>query len=108
VKIARDWHINPVSEAREFAIPTKLELNLPGGIAKAGEWEIPKPDTGVAETGPVYTGEVRFTRSLKLDSSAQAGRLELVCKFSYQACDEHHCLRPTSKTVRVLLEIQAK
>jgi Disulphide bond corrector protein DsbC len=108
LKLARDWHINAVSDTREFAIPTKLEIKLPSGIATAGEWDIPKPDVALADSGPVYTGEIRFTRSLKVDSSAQAGKLELVCKVSYQACDEHRCLRPTSKTVQMPLEIQAK
>ncbi len=108
VKIGRDWHINAVSDTREFAIPTKLEINLPSGMTTVGEWEIPKPDVALADSGPVYMGEVRFTRSLKVDSSAQAGRLELACKVSYQACDDHRCLRPTSKTLRAQLEIQAK
>jgi hypothetical protein len=107
VKIGRGWHINAVSETREFAIPTKLELNLPSGLATAGDWEIPKPDLVLADTGPVYTGHVRFTRPLKVDSTVQAGKLELVCKFDYQACDEHRCLRPTSKTLRVPFEVHA-
>jgi hypothetical protein len=105
VKIARDWHVNPVANTREFAIPTKLELTLPSGIATAGAWDIPKPDVALADSGPVYTGEVRFTRSLKVDSSAQAAKLELVCKVSYQACDDHRCLRPVEKTLRVPLGI---
>jgi FG-GAP-like repeat len=108
VKLARDWHINPVANLREFASPTKLELTLPDGTATAGAWDIRKPDIGLVDSGPVYTGEVRFTRSLKVDTSAQSGKLELVCKLSYQACDEHRCLRPTSKTLRVPLEIEAK
>ena len=108
VKLARDWHINPVANTGEFASPTKLELTIPSGIATAGEWDIPKPDIALVDSGPVYTGEVRFTRSLKVDSSAQAGKLELVCKLSYEACDEHRCLRPTSKTLRMPLEIQPK
>jgi hypothetical protein len=108
VKIARDWHINAISDTREFAIPTKLDLTLPSGMATAGAWDIPKPDVALADSGPAYMGEVRFTRPLKVDSSSQAGKLELVCKVSYQACDEHRCLRPTSKTLQVPLQIQAK
>jgi hypothetical protein len=72
------------------------------------DWDIPKPHVSLAESGPVYMGEVRFTRPLKVDSSVQPAKLELVCKISYQACDEHRCLRPTSKTLQVPLEIRAK
>jgi hypothetical protein len=108
VRIARGWHIHAVSDAGELAIPTRLELNLPSAVMADGEWNVPKSDLTLAKSGPAYTGEVRFSRPLRVKPSAPAGKLDIVCKVAYQACNDSLCLRPVEKALRVSLEIQAK
>jgi hypothetical protein len=108
IKIGSGWHIHPVADPGELSIPTRLDLKVPKGLAAVGPWDLPKPDTVIANSGPAYTGEIRFSRQLKVDPSAPAGKLELVCKVAYQACDDRRCLRPMEKTLRVPLEITTR
>jgi hypothetical protein len=108
IQIAGDWHINALSDTGELAIPTRLELKLPSGVTLAGEWNAPKPDLAVAHSGPVYTGEVRFTRQVKVEATAPAGKLEIAYKLAYQTCNASLCLPPKKMTLRAPLEIQAR
>src|SRR5262249_17455895 len=44
---------------------------------------------------------------IKVAGDAQAGAQKLIAKFSYQACDDHTCLRPTIKTFEIETTIVA-
>ena len=108
IKMESGWHIGAVNGAGELSIPTRLDLKLPGGLTTAGDGDVPKPDPGIAKSGPAYVEEVRFTRQLKVSADAAPGTIELECKVAYQACDESHCLRPMHAKLRVPLEIGPK
>jgi hypothetical protein len=108
VRLGSDWHINAVSGGSDTAIPTRLELKLPPGIAANGEWALPEPDIADRATGPVYRGEITFRRTLKVIEKAPDGKLELVCGLSYQACDARQCLRPTTLKLRAPLEVTSR
>src|SRR5262249_56052840 len=54
-----------------------------------------------------FENEVTFTAPIKVATDAQAGAQKLIAKFSYQACDDQTCLRPTTKTLEVETTITA-
>src|SRR4030095_10638825 len=54
-----------------------------------------------------FENEAPFTAPIKVAGEAQAGAQKLIAKFSYQACDDHTCLRPTTKTFEIETTIVA-
>ncbi len=107
IKIGIGWHINSVADSSELSIPTRFDLKLPEAMTTDGAWDAPKPDIGLVKSGPTYSGAVRFSRPLRVRADAAAGKVEIQCKVTYQACDESRCLPPTKTTLRVPLEIKA-
>ncbi|HKC86979.1 MAG TPA: cytochrome c biogenesis protein CcdA, partial [Blastocatellia bacterium] len=88
-----------------------------GGVFKLdGKVLQPKPkvyqDPNFSEPGKpfmsqAFENEVTFTAPIKVAGDAQAGAQKLIAKFSYQACDDHTCLRPTTKTFEIETTIVA-
>jgi hypothetical protein len=105
VRVAAGWHINAVRGGRETAIPTRLELKLPPGIAATADWVLPQPDVAEQARGPVYRGAITFRRTLKVTEKATVGNVDVFCNLTYQACDENQCLRPTTIKLRAPLEV---
>jgi len=102
-RIATGWHIYAVDKPTDPAKPTQLTLKLPQGIIEVGEWDIPEPH----EKGNIfqYDGEVVFRRFIRVQEDAVPGLYDLECKVAHQPCQDDRCLRPTSKTVSVALEV---
>jgi thioredoxin:protein disulfide reductase len=97
--IADGWHINSDHPSAAYLIPTHVSVSPLSGF-QIGEILYP-PAQNVAlafEPGQqlaVYTGRVKFgvpiTPPINLDASAA-----LNIQISYQACNDHECLRPAS------------
>jgi hypothetical protein len=69
---------------------------------------MPEPDRAGGMSGPVYQGEITFRRTLKVTDKVALGAVEVACDFSYQACDENQCLRPTTIKLKAPLEIVSR
>src|SRR5262247_72009 len=115
VKIESGWHVYaltqpPPPRAAKVAIDESGVFKLDGKILQ------PKPkvyqDPNFSEPGKpfmsqAFENEATFTAPIKVAGDAQAGAQKLIAKFSYQACDDHTCLRPTTKTFEIETTIVA-
>ena len=97
------WHIWPLVEGGFVGEPTALELTLPEGVEFSSEWQSPEPRAAARGTGKSYEGRVIFRRELKIADDAKPGDVELVCRFSYQACDKELCLRPATDELHAVI-----
>jgi DsbC/DsbD-like thiol-disulfide interchange protein len=93
--MADGWHIYG-TDAGEFGIPMKLELQLPPGFEADGEWQMPRTKAYTDANGPsqIYEGEVVFRRTIRATDAADAGSAEIKCEFLWQACDANVCQPP--------------
>jgi thiol:disulfide interchange protein DsbD len=107
-RIAPGFHINDHHPSEEYLIPTELKLNpsdklsvekliYPKGELKS----FPFSDTPLS----VYQGTIEVGALLKLAPSMPAGEFALTGKLSYQACNDHECLPPTSAPVSLTLRV---
>lgn len=115
VKIEPGWHLYaltqpPPPRAAKVTIDESGVFKLDGAVRQ------PKPkiykDPNFSEPdkpfmSQAFENEVTFTAPIKVASDAQAGAQKLIAKFSYQACDDQTCLRPTTKTLEVETTIAA-
>ena len=107
-KTADQWHIYTVDKPAGVSIQTTLDLNLPDGVAAAGEWSNPVAEPYKAEEPVfIYHGDFLFHRQLQIADDAAPGTLEVKCEFGYQACNDSLCLPPTSTELTAELEIVA-
>lgn len=99
VSVAVDpgWHINSDEPGLEFLIPTRLEFDLPPGIA-VREVAYPTPVArrlkfaGDREL-EVFEGTFTIRATLAYESSSADSR-GLVVRLRYQACNDTICKRP--------------
>lgn len=107
-QIAPGFHINDHHPSEDYLIPTELKLN-PSDQISVEKLVYPK---GEAVTFPfsdkplsVYQGTLTVGALLKLAPSMPAGDITLSGKFSYQACNDHECLAPTSVPVSITIKV---
>ena len=107
-KIASGFHINDHHPSEEYLIPTELKLNPSDQISveklvypKGEAVKFPFSDTPLS----VYQGTLTVGALLKFVRSMPAGDLTLSGKFSYQACNDHECLPPTSVPVSITIQV---
>jgi DsbC/DsbD-like thiol-disulfide interchange protein len=105
VKIKPGWHIYAPGGVSSFAIPTRVEVKLPEGIAPITGWKYPP---GIAKQGReelIYENSVVISGSLKSVPGLRPGRRSLVCSVCYVVCDENVCLRPEAQMLKVDFDI---
>ena len=92
--------------ARPPARPTRLTLTLPPGFESAGPWRDPPTVPSVRPGGgAALPATATFVRPVRVAGDPPAGRYEVTCEAAYQACDDVRCLRPTSRTLTVEVEL---
>src|SRR5262245_44407409 len=115
VKLEPGWHLYaltqpPPPRAAKVTIDESGVFKLDGAVRQ------PKPkiykDPNFSEPdkpfmSQAFENEVTFTAPIKVAGDAQAGAQKLIAKFSYQACDDKTCLRPTAKTFEIETTIVA-
>jgi hypothetical protein len=104
VQAAPTWHIYAVNGSNGPGVPTTLALRLPAGIESVGQWACPKPIPG-SDQQMIYEGTVEFRRSLRVETAAAPGRIEVACELGYQACDPHACRPPTKAELVATAEV---
>jgi thiol:disulfide interchange protein len=115
VKLDPGWHIYALTQPPPPR-NAKISIDESGAFKLAGPVQQPKPrvykDPNFSEPdkpfmSQAFENEVTFTAPIKVASAAKAGAQKLIAKFSYQACDDQTCLRPTTKTLEVETTIAA-
>ncbi|HEY7183184.1 MAG TPA: cytochrome c biogenesis protein CcdA, partial [Blastocatellia bacterium] len=115
VKLDPGWHIYALTQPPPPRA-AKVSIDESGAFKLAGPVQQPKPrvykDPNFSEPdkpfmSQAFENEVTFTAPIKVASAAKAGAQKLIAKFSYQACDDQTCLRPTTKTLEVETTIAA-
>jgi len=91
------WHIYASTPAGSPYRATSVVASLPDGAEFDGEWDlpvgVPSPEDPTLE---VLEGQAVFRRTVAAESE---GTIEVV--VSWQACDAHRCLPPTTTTIEV-------
>jgi hypothetical protein len=92
--------------ARSPAVATSLTLKLPPGFHASQSWSVPKTVPSASPTAhPVYAGQVRFTRGIRIDPTCEPGGYQLGCSVTYQACTARQCLRPAQCALSAEVEV---
>ncbi|HEX5410700.1 MAG TPA: protein-disulfide reductase DsbD domain-containing protein [Terriglobia bacterium] len=107
-RIEPGYHINDHKPSLDYLIPAKVEFDASPTL-KVEKVVYPQGkmvkfdflDSPIS----VYEGEIRLGSLLKLDSSVKPGSYPLRGKFTYQACNDHACLPPTSVPFETSLRV---
>src|SRR5262245_8240521 len=109
-KLEHGWHLYALTQPKPpRAAQVTIEEN---GVFKShGPVQQPKPkvykDPNFSMPGEppfmsqAFENEVTFTAPFIVTDDAKSGEQKLIAKFSYQACDDKTCLRPTTKTFEI-------
>jgi thiol:disulfide interchange protein DsbD len=112
-EIASGYHLYAVSQAPGGPSPTSI--TLPAGSAFTLRWpHISSWPAPVKVSAPEFGMEIEYhVRKVIFDFTALAaadaapGTHEVVVEIHYQLCDEHTCLVPETKQLRVPIEVIA-
>lgn len=91
--------------------PTALRISVPEGqpFTAAGPVGGPAPkrawDAAFEIESAKHDGTVTFTVPVRLDADAAAGTTTLTLQIRYQACSDTLCLRPTTETLSLPVEV---
>jgi thiol:disulfide interchange protein len=108
-KLDPGWHLYALTQPPPPRA-AQVKIDESGVFKLAGPVRQPKPrvykDPNFSEPdkpfmSQAFENEVTFTAPIKVASDAKAGAQKLIAKFSFQVCDDHTCLRPTTKTLEV-------
>ena len=108
VEIAEGWHVNANPAAAEWLVPTSLTMNtdLPVSMSRVEypiSLDLPFPALG--ETLKVYSGSLRLRARLEADEGMPGASGTVRFALQYQACDEGHCLPPSTVTETIQLQV---
>ncbi len=101
-KISPGWHIYSLTQKSGGPVPSKVTVEGGAGYKVTGPFtplEMPEVKRDPAFDGlevETHEGTAVWTAPLQLPAGVDASTLAISGKFSYQACDDGHCLPPTS------------
>jgi thioredoxin:protein disulfide reductase len=107
-QVRSGFHINAHHPSLDYLIPTKLELEGTSKVSvarivypKGKLTKFPFSDTPLL----VYEGEVPIGILLQVPKSISSKAVSLSGKLTYQACNDHACLPPTSVPLSLTLKV---
>jgi hypothetical protein len=103
IDILNGWHAYERVPANSPYTPLEIQLDLPQGVQRVGDWK--KPLAHFSHEAPgltVYEGRVAFVCQLRAPSLALAS--QAVCKLRYQVCDANMCMPPSTMHLTVASE----
>lgn len=107
-QVAPGYHINDHHPSLDYLIPTELKLE-PAKQITVKDLVYPKGELKnfAFSDAPlaVYQGNVVLGVVLQIAKTVPAGGLTLKGKLSYQACNDHACLPPTSVPLTINLKV---
>jgi len=102
------YHINDHKPSLDYLIPTNVVFEDSSSL-KVEKVSYPrgKLTKFVFLDSPisVYEGEIRLGAALKVSPSLKTGAYPLRGKLTYQACNDHACLPPTSVPLEGLVHV---
>ncbi len=104
------WYIYAMSQPPGG--PTALRISVSEGqpFTAAGPVAGPAPkrawDAAFEIESAKHDGTVTFTLPVRLDAGAAAGQAVLKLQVRYQACSDTLCLRPTTETLSLPVEVR--
>lgn len=107
--MAEGWHSYPTVAANSAYQPIDIELDLPDGAVRLGDWQrppgLPHPD----EPGTtMYEGDVVLLQRVRLPKADQARpapqRLDVRGVVRLQVCDAQRCLPPAEQPISVRID----
>jgi Thiol:disulfide interchange protein DsbD, N-terminal len=104
------YHINDHKPSLDYLIPTRVMFeDSPSLKVEKVAYPRGKLVKFVFLDSPisVYEGEIRLGADLKVSPSLKAGAYPLRGKLTYQACNDHACLPPTSVPLEALVRVAA-
>lgn len=111
VSVARGFHVQANPVLNRFLIPIVLTVEADTDVVP-GTPAYPEPKTmrleGSDEDLVIYDGVFEIRLPLKVANSASAKPVSLAGTLRYQACDDRHCLFPTTVPVGLRLEIKPR
>lgn len=111
VSVAPGFHVQANPVRNRFLIPIVLAVK-PDTAVTPGAPVYPVAKTmrleGSDEDLVIYDGEFEIRLPLHVADNAPAKRLRLTGTLRYQACDDHHCLFPTTVPLELSLEIKER
>ncbi len=100
------WEVRALGD-RAASTATRLELELPDGIAAENDWKPPKSTRSISPDGhSVYADQAVFTRQLRVTPDASAGEVPIKCLLHYQACNDRQCLEPAAVELAATLNVE--
>ena len=107
-RILNGWRIYRYVPPTAAYMPTKWVLELPEGVEKDGDWQMPTPEYLPGESNIlIYQGEVVFQHKIKVaENTNVSGPKTIKTGLNYQTCNNDMCLRPTKKVADVTVEIK--
>ncbi|MFN7734259.1 MAG: hypothetical protein ACK5OB_20355 [Pirellula sp.] len=103
--IESGWSVHPL-DAAPPAMPTKIELELPPGITRQGNWQLVSGTVARGPQGePVIDGRAEWKQTLRIAPDCEPGALLIGCSVRYQACNAKQCLRPISADLGAIVEL---
>jgi thiol:disulfide interchange protein DsbD len=95
LNIEPGWHVNSARPLADYLIPTRLDLNLPAGLTRAGDLVYPtgKQILLIGDTMSVYESGTVLFASVLVGPTA-SGSMGLSGALRYQGCDNNSCVAP--------------
>ena len=116
--VEENWHLQAHVPTYDYLIPTVLRVEVPeapdgaesGNGVRIGDvvypdaiqWRAPFAGDELLD---VYEGETLFFVPVQVGPQTPTGAVSLDVTLDYQACDDRVCLRPTSSSTKLELQV---
>jgi DsbC/DsbD-like thiol-disulfide interchange protein len=102
------YHVNAHDPVSRFALPTKIEVEAPGGM-KIGPIFYPRAIvrrfTFSEDRLGVYENRAVIRFSIMVPPNQPSGKTEIKTRLSYQSCSDEVCFPPMKREISVSLTV---
>jgi len=102
LEIPSGYHVNAHDPVSRFALPTKVEVEVPGGI-KLGTITYPKATVRKfsfsGDRLGVYENRAVIRIIIKVPPNQPRGNAEIKARLNYQSCSDEVCFPPMKREV---------
>ncbi len=108
IDIPRGYHVNAHDPVSRFALPTKIEVEAPGGV-RIGPISYPRAIvrrfTFSEDRLGVYENRAVIRFNIIIPPNQQTGKSEIKARLSYQSCSDEVCFPPQKSEISVSLNV---
>ena len=106
--IPRGYHVNAHDPVSRFALPTKIEVEAPGGM-RIGPISYPRAIvrrlTFSEDRLGVYENRTVIRFNIMIPPNQQTGKSEIKARLSFQSCSDEVCFPPVKREISVSLNV---